>query len=418
MQQCREKRPMGGLIFLCNPKLIARVHIVGLFIPFLRILIMDLLNQILDILYQHTYTTRPGFILEHFGNRTLRNVFLSESALSGIENSVVKNIDVKLLYQTGKEFGYNYAKMIPLPRFDPLLGEKIFENVMRFFETTYGKCNSHKIDWNNSRFEIRGKDVIVCRKNGLGTLAFVGGWAGLIAYLCNNKKIEGIQPKCQGRSDEECIGVFAPADKLEGDVITHPDFAEKEFDARYIGFNRVIPFKSDYGLDLLESVGIVKYQVNTFDVGHERFFPTELTFLYSLEKKLKDRNADVRKIIYDPTFEAFEIFGRVNLQHKYSKGFDALDFTSKLFSAFGWGIIQVVTSEKPQIFIKGFPWTPEIEDIRMSQYFLGSIDGLISGLIGRKCTSEITSISKTNGTYDVILTLDVEHLEKTKANQG
>ena len=44
------------------------------------------------------------------------------------------------------------------------------ENVMRFFETTYGRCNSHKIDWNNSRFEIHGNDVIVCRKNGIGTL--------------------------------------------------------------------------------------------------------------------------------------------------------------------------------------------------------------------------------------------------------
>jgi len=361
---------------------------------------VTLLDKVLSFVFSHTISTQPGFIIESFGSRKLRNVFLSETAMAGIENAVSKAGGDKLLYQTGKEIGFNYAKAIPLPHFDSPLRGAFLRETVRFLEATLGECTNYSVDWKSKRVEMSFQDFAVCRKNGNG-LFFIGAFTGLLAFVFNDKTIEGIQTTCRGRGSSECHGIAMPASAFgKTKFISHANFGETTLPQQYDAFNSIIPFEQEYGLEALGQVGLTKYQTSKFEVLGERFIPLEISFEFGLEKRLKTSGMNLEKTVYTPSFNAFQSFGKQIAEKRRGAASNALDFTAKLLSALGWGLVQVRPDSRPGFIIRGFPWTQDLETLKTSQYFMGAIDGLVSGLSGKKVKSKIVNTSKTEGRLD------------------
>jgi predicted hydrocarbon binding protein len=352
------------------------------------------------MLFRQEYITQPGFILEKFGSNQLRNHFLSESAVALIETEIAKEPGGKqLLYDSGKEFGYYYAKAVPLPNKSFLFRDRMAGELMKYFQTTYGALGSYIVDWNKSYLEITNSNLAICRKNGLGLWA-IGSIAGLWSYICGSKTIEAMHSKCHGRGDEKCITRVGEANDINAAIISPEVKETSQQDKSYFTLNRPIPFNQDYGLDLLRQVGIIKYSASYFDIAGERFFPIEINFLSILEKKLRERGSDERKLIYEPVRTEFEKFGRSNLGKKYSETRDAIDFASKVFSAMGWGLIFYLKGDE-KLTVRGYPWTQACDSIKASNYFVGALDGLVQGLTGKKINFMLTSASVSSSSYDL-----------------
>ncbi|MBI5226627.1 hypothetical protein HY994_05350 [Candidatus Micrarchaeota archaeon] len=357
---------------------------------------MAILDQILDIVFGHSYQLSPGFIIENFGNRLARNVFFHEDAFVGIENKVEKKFGDEFTYSCGKNFGYNYANLIDLPIFNQITRQAQFNSLMKFFETTYAKGTKYSTDWKKPSFEIHGTDIIVCRKNGSANLLFIGPVAGVLGYLCKDPEIDGKQVTCTGNGDSECFGLFEKLGKTKVEL--------KKFDQNYQVFNKVIPFSQEYGIELMAKIGMVKRKTDTFDILGSRFFPFEISMMYNLEVEIQKSDGNLDELVYAPTFEVFETFAKNNLKSKYKTYFDAVDFTSKFFSALGWGIIQPNPS-KAGFLVRGHPWTNELHKLKVSKYFTASIDGIMSGLLDKKISSNVNSIATTDGKYNISLEL-------------
>ena len=361
---------------------------------------MNIVDQLLEIAYQHSFQVQPGFFLEHFGNRILRNEFVSETAIGEIEKSTVKLGGGQFLYETAKDFGYNYAARIPLPKANSILKDEYFKSLINFFETTYGRCSGYEIDWKNKKVKIKFKNFIVCRKNGIGIIS-IATFAGLLAFMFEDKTLEGIQTSCEGRGDAECVAVFGLFEDIKQNTpLKFSNIEPVSINPKYAILNRAIPTPADYGLELLTRAGVVKYQSSTFDVLGERFFPLEISFIPQLEKKLIENGIDTRKAIYTPTYNTFQNFAENNVKAKFPSNQNHLDVLCKLFSAFGWGYLQHLDNK---ITVRGFPWTELAVNGNPPTYFLASVDGFLSGLTGKQITTKLIQADTGTGSYSLVL---------------
>ena len=235
----------------------------------------------------------PGFVICKFAPHkrvTLRDIFIGESSLQNLENSM-KSYQ-KILYGIGKKFGHIYASISTLPQISETSKKEFlkFANWMvRYIETLYASKLSHKADCDNKIFEIKMYDYIICRKNGLGYLFSTGGIAGIWAYVVEDKTVEAVQPKCQGRGDEECKVIAAPYKtlvKMGYKPMRCTKLETLELDKEYGQFNQIRPTKwAKQSLkDLIDS-GFFKYRHGQVTYQKERFFLCEASFMYVLEKE-------------------------------------------------------------------------------------------------------------------------------------
>jgi hypothetical protein len=364
---------------------------------------MAIVDTLLDLLFQHSYTLQPGYIIENFGQNKIRNVFLLESSISAIENEIIQNGQSEFAYDYGKKFGYNYSSIISLPEANRFTRDEVFKSLMRFFESTYGHCEKYTINWEKKEFSIIGNNIIVCRKNGKGNILFEGAWAGVISYLIKDQKIEGKKKSCEGKGDKFCEGVFGYREAISSEF-SYSDIPPRKLSQNYFTFNQVIPFENNYGLNILRDIGIMKYQTNTFEMFKERFFPIEVGFIHQLEFDLQKKNLDGKKLVYSPTYKSFFTYGKNNFDQKHSKINDAADFVSKLFTALGWGICTYQPIPKPTIVVRGFPFTDEMTELKSSNYFNAALCGFIGGLINENIEADL-SIASIGPSFDFTLVL-------------
>ena len=157
----------------------------------------------------------PGFVVTSFsekGKETyLRDIFVEDKLFEAIENKVAEKYGEKgkqTLYSAGKKFGYIYSS---LSNFAQLKGDNVKEVndfiyfLVRYVTTIYAKEATYQVDLLKKSFTIYLDNYVVCHNNGKGYLMTSGGIAGIWAYVINDKKVEGIQIKCQGTGDQKCI---------------------------------------------------------------------------------------------------------------------------------------------------------------------------------------------------------------------
>lgn len=358
----------------------------------------------IDLVYRHSFTVKPGFFLEHFGDRFLRNTFLSESAISGIESNLFDKNYADVLYRVGKEFGYNYASFVPLPRRSSSFRNQLLSGLIDFFQTVYGKCLDYTVSWDEKTLEMHFDDTIVCRKNSLGIYT-ASAAAGIWAYINNDKALEGIQTTCIGKGNSFCTYLFGPEKHLGKIKYSHSDFQQANFNPLYLSLNQEIPFEEEeYNLDVLTQVGLVKQRTSYFDFSGERFFPVEISYLNNLEKALSNCNADLRTLLYLPVFDSFNKLGKT-LTNYGKKESTALDLISKVLSAFGWGIIKPIPSKQIKLSIKGFPWTPELDEAKTYTYFTASLSGFLSGITGINREFKVKDYNTVGNSRELLLEL-------------
>jgi len=336
----------------------------------------------------------PGFVNEDFRkiglDISLRQFFIPESLISELE--ILLSKDEKFIYLIGKKFGYAYASLSNLPNIDKISRKKFEEYVsfqMIFTEGTYAQNIKYNLDYDNRTIKINMKDYIVCRKNGLGYFFSSGGIGGIWAWVIQDKNIEAIQTKCQGKGSEECEVIAAPYEtlvKMNYKPIKCSDLEKIQFGKDYEGFNKIMPtnWAKLSSRNLIDS-GFFKYSHGQITYNDERFFITEASFMYILERELKKVESGL-KILWNVSFG----FGK-KLAEKSGKQ-DPCKFIMDFFPALGFGDILAVTKKgEYEIIVNYFPWLDMYKEIDFVM-FRGMLSGVISGFTGK--TVELNKIEK------------------------
>lgn len=345
---------------------------------------------------------KPGFIVttftEHSTHTYLRELLIPELLFELIENKIIQefgDIGKQTLYSAGKKFGYLYASMSNFPRIDKNGSKKILDFaylLVRYNECMYAKLAKHTVDLEKKTFSIHFDEYIICRHNGYGYILADGGIAGIWAFLMDDKTIEGVQLKCQGRGDEKCLVLCAPKSYLEEqkyDVLHEIDVPEYKFDSMYKQLNEIRPtvFPSKSFKQLLNA-GFFKYNHGILTYKDSRFFLCESHILYLLEEEIsKLHRGD--KVLFDACFE----YGQ-KLHEIYGHD-DYKIFLPDFFSALGYGDIHIYEDKGLKIGINYYPWTVYSKN---SKYICirGILSGFVSKALGKEIIFEKTEIQTKN----------------------
>ena len=344
----------------------------------------------------------PGYVLEQFGELklelTLRELLLSESLFSNLEKKIKNNykkVGEQKMYTIGKKFGYINSSISTFPMIETIDKKKFLNFVyflIKYVEGTYASKIVHKIDYKNKIFQLTMDNYVICRKNGLGYILTSGGTAGIWAYMTCDPTVEGVQTKCQGRGDEKCELICAPAKVLKEKHIKffrETDLEKLEIDSKYMEINKIRPTQfARYSLkDLIDS-GFFKYSKGSVHYKDERHFLCEASLMYILEKELKKLKG-AGKILFDVSFDYGKSLAEKRKQETNNTDYfsgTAEGFITNYMSALGWGDVLVMKkSGKYTVISNYFPWTKWAKNIKFIM-FRGIISGLLSGFLNKKIT--------------------------------
>jgi len=326
---------------------------------------------------------KPGFVITKFTikNQTtfLRELFVSEQLFESIEKEIIKIFGEKgkkVLYSAGKKFGYNYASMSNFPTINTVNKKEFLDftyKLVRYIEGMFSTKTDYKVDLDNKMFEISFDNYIICRNNGFGYIMGDGGISGIWAYALEDKTIEGVQLKCQGRDDNECSFICGPEKNIQektSKYISEQNINDLKYDEFYKKMNEIRPTKNSLNsLKNLIDIGFFHYKGGLLTYKNIRFFPVESNIFYFIEDeilKLENGEAVLFKISMD--------YGR-RLRQEYGKK-DWEKFISDYFPALGFGDIVVLDSTKPKIASIYYPWTIYSKN---SKYII--FRGILSGII-------------------------------------
>jgi hypothetical protein len=325
----------------------------------------------------------PGFICEKMGEG---DAYLREIAFP---NSVGIQLENKLqpedLYRIGKKFGWSYAKNSDIFTIDKV-SEQEFRNaahlLVKYMESiSFAQEMNEKIQYSNKVFELKMKNTLICSASGGGYLMETGGISGIWAYAVQDPNVEGVQPRCQGRGDEECEVIVAPHKTLiqKGYTPIHcNDMENLDIDRRYRELNKIRPTQwATHSLRDLINSKFFKYKHGLITYGTERFFLCEASFMYFLEKELKNIDGGL-ELLWNISFN----FGKI-LAEKSGKQ-DPCKFITDFFPALGFGdVLAVVNDGKYNLSVNYFPWT-KLADNTDFVMFRGMLSGVISGFTNKK----------------------------------
>ncbi len=353
----------------------------------------DIKAKIYDKFIQYFVITRgevidqPGFILCRFTSGSydisLREFVFPESLFCELESAIVKKYGDKgkqALYSAGKKFGYRYAKISGLATIAKS-GEKRFKkelyDAVRYMETIYAEGIRHIVDLKKSLFEASLNQYVVCRLNGLGYLLTEGSVAGTLAYMLDNKDVEGTQIQCQGRGDKLCKLICAPKQYLKNKKIAfleENDYTKLELSIDYPRMNAVrqCKFATQSFKSLVDS-GFYKYEPGVAKFGNERYLFCESSIWYLIEIELGKLGAN--GLIFDVAFETGKKVG------KEHKRYGAKGFLTDYLSSLGYGDVQQLSER--EVSIDYFPWTRYVDEIQFD-LLRGLVSGLLSGLTGKE----------------------------------
>jgi predicted hydrocarbon binding protein len=358
---------------------------------------------------------KPGFIATQFTEKSevtyLRELILPEQIFSECERQIVEefgDVGRQILYSAGKKFGWNYAKLSNFVQLERT-SEKAFLNflytLMRYAEaTSYGKLN-HSANLSTKTFELTLYEYMICPCNGLGYVLTDGATAGFWAYMMSDASMEGVQTKCIGRGDKECLLMCAPPAIFEKKGIKfmkETDVGEAKIDASkivlYRDINRVADakysgtsFKSLLEGDMFSySRGVVRY-------NGEKYFFCESSVVYLLEDELcKIKGGE--EVLFKIAFDYAEKIAKTQSNESYQK------FISDFMGALGWGDILVsLQGNKFLVASKHFPWSERYEASKFI-LFRGMLSGLLSGFTNENIVLDKVECDLSEGFLNVIAT--------------
>ena len=318
----------------------------------------------------------PGFLIEKLfykRDKFVREFLLSETIISNIE----KKVSAKNAYFIGKKFGYLYASLVDLPLIKDI-SEKEFLNftyfLVRDIESIYASKIEHKIDYSSRLLHMKMHDYISCSDNGRGQIFSMGGIAGIWAYMCSDKAIEAVKPKCQGRGDPECEVIVAPINILKDKgfrPIQCQDVKASVLSEKYEKFNRIRPtIWAKQSLKHLIDSHIFIFNEGKITYGKERFFLCESSFMYVMETELKKSKSYI-KTLWDVSFNFGKSF--VKIQKKR----DPCKFITDIFPAMGFGDVHIIhKKDMYKIYFNYYPWS-----LCMNNIDFVMLRGIISGII-------------------------------------
>jgi len=320
---------------------------------------------------------KPGFITVRYFEITgigkfSRHIFLPEDLFVEIEKKAVKEKCEEAVYRASKIFGWRCSQLmgITTKRYEKL--EKIVMPLFTFFETMYSK-SLHPEIVSDHLLKLTAKDLVVCRKSGIGLTTAGGYLAGMWAYICHDPSIEVIKPFCQGRKDKECVMFVGPYEALKSLkeknkwdcwIYQAKDVEETDY-IKYKKLNEVVKLPPPSLRDLINQY-FFKYSKGALTIKKFRFFPSEIGILYLLEKELK--NAGKENLLFESSKKIFErigdTFGNVNIK-----------FVCEFLKPLGFGKIECV--HKDEIIVDYYPWCRDFNENMKFDILRGALCGLL-----------------------------------------
>ena len=332
----------------------------------------------------------PGFIITSVGGKGKetyrRSLLIEEDLLSTIEEHIIEAYGDggrQALYSAGKKFGYNYASLSNFTQFKNNEPEflKFVYFLNRYITTMYATAADYTVDVSRKTFTIQLKDYFVCSKDGIGYIMADGGIAGIWAYMMNDKTIEGVQTKCQGRKDKLCMvvaGSRVELDKRGLKYLKENNIEELKFDEQYkkLNMERKTEFSQSSLRDLIDSK-FFSYDKSFIRHKEMKYAMVDSNIVYIIENEITKLPGGVQKL-FDACFEHGKL-----LQVKYGDR-NYRKFITDYFSALGWGDILVLEGKSgPSVTVNYYPWSIYSEK---AEYiiFRGVLSGFISSCLGKK----------------------------------
>ncbi len=348
---------------------------------------------------------KPAFVDFKISGKTnvfARQILVPEAFFIQLEKKIVekyKDEGKSAMYSIGKKFGYSFAQLGRFENINDHPGEAVKDWIIiasKFVEGTYASDIRQTADVGKKTVDYVLKNFVICRNLGYDFFLATGGAAGVIAWLLQDKNIEGYYYDSQFEGEDHTAKVkCAPYETLK-EISKKDVFSENKLDnlkqdvQSYNKFNEEVEISytksfSNY-LDakvFTYEKGIIKLKSNG-----ERFFLMEVSGLYLLELELKKRGMD--KEIFDVAYEVGKkLFGGLE---------NNTQSILELMVALGWGEIMILPAAKGklQVVINHFPWTGWYKDID----FLitsGILSGILSVTYGRKVNFGKPSVDMNSG---------------------
>lgn len=330
---------------------------------------------------------KPGFVSFRISGKTnvyARQVLMPEDFFVKLEKRIVDvyGDEGKIgLYSAGKKFGYSFAQLGRFENINDHPGESIRDWIViagKFIEGTYASELRPDIDIAKKIVDSRLRNFVICRKLGYDFFFATGGAAGVIAWIFQDKDIEGYYYDSRLTGEEHtCRVLCAPYEIIERrsgkNIFRENGLSDLNQDlAFYNKFNEVTEFENGKSFSEYIDAKIFSYERGIIKLrpNNERFFLMETSGMYILETELKKRGMSAE--IFDVAYTVGEeLFGGFSYDVKAS---------SDLMMAFGWGEIILLPNAKNtmRVIINHFPCTKWYKDID----FL-IIRGLLSGIFSR-----------------------------------
>jgi hypothetical protein len=323
----------------------------------------------------------PGFLIVNFKTFNevyFREVLVPEYLIADIETKFYNNDskNKKKLQYLGAVLGFNFAKMLRVPRLGHASKEEV-EKYLKFsfkfnFSSWCNNSNFVELDLDRKTISLEFKDHVICRKNGLGYILTEGAQTGFAKYVFYDDKMEVLQEKCQGRGDNICTTTWKENLKNKGSSFKIPVLNNYNLEKK---FNSIKPLK----YSAKSTYNMISQKIFNLNDGkiiykNNPFFNCSVLLYYLLETELpKIRGGG--KLLYDI---GFKYGSKIALNQP-------LKFIPDFLSATGWGDILITQkSNKIQVNLFYFPWSSLIDKAKDFYLFKGMLSGMLSSTLKRK----------------------------------
>ena len=346
-----------------------------------------------------------GFYSLDGRNFFVRNLVIPEMFFTELENLVVKNKGhdegIKELYRVGKRFGYRYAMFNRFPRGN--INRLTLSTIFNFFvDAGYAKSIIlSNVDLISKTFELQTENLVITSKNGMGYVLTVGGVVGLCCQLTSDYFLEGNVKKI---SNSRYVLTISNPEILKQRSIKY--FTENEIPQK-INFSSYMQnnFPQETRSEALKSFGellkegTLDYKPGIISVkeSRERVIIVEISLFFDIEETFD------KETVYNAAYLPFH-----NIGFHYTKYQNPLENLAELFSAFGFGLVEVKegVANKTTILFNGYPWYPKATEYTSFPILRGAVEGFLNGNSERRYKAKIVSSNMVNNVFDVEIELE------------